>query len=109
MEQGLLSAIIYIARKLHWSRKEIGALMPPQFREIVNEIQRQEAQEEYNKNYRTASILAAIYNTIPRKSRKVFSANDFLTGEKGEQRDNTDLEGLAAREGIIMPKYKKEE
>ena len=97
-------AIIYIARKLHWTLEEIGKLSPQQFYNILWELQTQEAQEEYQKNFRVASILAAIYNTIPRKSGRVLKAEDFLISNKSEGQTATNLEKLAKEEGIIMPK-----
>lgn len=118
MNPELVSAIVYLLRKTNLPLKivddggikrpiTIGELEANQFAEIVNELQRQEAQEEYNENYRTASLMAAIYNTVPRSSRRVFSPKDFLPDRKsGEAQDN--LEKLAAEENIITPQYKPE-
>ncbi len=34
--------------------------------------------EQDNRDYRAALIAASIYNTVPRKDRKVFTPDDFL-------------------------------
>lgn len=97
-------SIIYLARKLGWTRKEIGQLTQTQFTEVINEIIYQESVEQYNRNYQVASILAAIYNTIPTKSKKVFKPSDFLKGDEPERnkRQNT-LEELATKHNINLP------
>lgn len=101
-------AIVYLLRKTNLALKEIGKLTPIQFVAIVKEVQGQESREEYNKKYRTASLLAAIYNTIPRKrGSKVFTPKDFLLGREqttsGEAKSH--IEKLAHDKDIIMPKY----
>lgn len=101
----MIEAIVYLARKLHWSRKEIGELTLNQFNELIKELQSQEAQEQYRQDYSIASILAAIYNTIPTKSRRTFKPKDFL-GKAEPQRHPTEgksLEELAREKGIQMP------
>jgi len=99
-------AIVYIARKLKWSRKEIGELTPTQFNELVKELQFQEAQEQYCHDYNIASILAAIYNTIPSKSRKVFKPQDFLRRAEPKRQAVKEklLEELAKEKGIKLPR-----
>ena len=95
--------IIYLARKLHWTRGEIGKLSPIQFAEILKEVQFQESVDEWRKQYGIASILAAIYNTIPRKrGSKVLKPGDFLSGEMPTRGENQ-LEKLAEEKGIRLP------
>lgn len=101
----MIEAIIYLARKLHWSRKEIGKLTPKQFNEVLEELQFQEAQEQYRQDYYIASILAAIYNTIPTKSRKTFKPTDFLDRTEPQRHPvkEKSLEDLAQEKGIKLP------
>ena len=103
-------AVIYIARKLHWTRSEIGKLSPVQFNEILRELYYQESVDEWRKMHTVASILAAIYNTIPRKSHKSLAAKDFLSGDMPtrerkwrSKKPDTNVEILAKQKGIILP------
>ena len=105
-DQMNVEAIVYIARKLHWSREEIGKLTPQQFNAILEELAHQESIERYNQNYQVASILAAIYNTIPTKNRKVFKPSDFLEGEATGRQKGSKLEAMAEEKGIKLPKEK---
>jgi len=101
----MIEAIVYLARKLHWSRKEIGELTPKQFNEIMVELQFQESQERYREDHNVASILAAIANTIPSKSHRTYKAKDFLgyPEPKRETAQEKSLEDLAKDKGIQMP------
>ena len=101
----MLEAIVYLARKLHWSRKEIGELTPQQFNELMEELQFQESQEQYRQDHAVASILAAIYNTIPRKGHKTFRPRDFLSRAEPKREIVTEksLEDLAREKGIQIP------
>jgi len=99
-------AVVYLARKLHWTREEIGKLTQAQFNEIIKEVSYQESIDEYRRQHSTASILAAIYNTIPRKrGSKVFKAEDFLRGgipgRNPKQEDS--LETVANQRGVKLP------
>ncbi len=99
-------AVVYLARKLHWTRAEIGKLTPAQFNQILIELAYQEAVDTYRLQYSVASILAAIYNTIPRKKgAKVFQARDFLSGELPERnpKPQDSLEKMAEDKGIKLP------
>ena len=101
-----IESIVYLARKLHWKREEIGKLTPKQFNELLKELYYQESVEEYRNQYSIASLLAAIYNTIPRKSgHKALTAKDFLTGDmptkNGKPKSNVDE--LAIKAGIKIP------
>ena len=101
----MIEAVVYLARKLHWSRKEIGELTPGQFNELMSELQFQEEYEQYREDYALASILAAIYNTIPTKSRRTYKPKDFL-GRTEPQRETIkekSLEELAEEKGISLP------
>lgn len=97
-------AVVYLARKLHWSRKEIGELTTGQANEWIKEIQFQEAQEQYRQDYGVASILAAIYNTVPTKSHKTFKPRDFLGRSEPSRKKEKSLKELAKEKGIKMPK-----
>jgi len=106
----MIEAIVYLARKLHWSRGEIGELTPGQFNELMEEIQFQEAHEQYRQDHAVASILAAIYNTIPTKSRKTYKPRDFLSGIEPQRKTpkGKSLEELAGEKGIKIPKGGKQ-
>ncbi len=98
--------IVYLARKLHWTREQIGALTPSQFSEILKEVYFQESVDEWRKQYSVASILAAIYNTIPRKrGSKTFKASDFLSEEMPQRKSKSkdSIEEIAAEKGIRLP------
>ena len=99
-------AVVYIARKLHWTRAEIGQLSPVQFNELLNELYYQELIDEYRRQHSIASLLAAIYNTIPRKrGSKVLKASDFLSGEMPERnpKPQDSLDKMAKDKGIKLP------
>ncbi len=97
--------IVYLARKLHWTREEIGKLTPAQFINIYNELIYQESVDVYRGQYSLASILAAIYNTIPRrKGSRVYKASDFLKGGMPERPSQVPLEKMAEEKGIELPK-----
>ena len=100
-------AICYLLRKTSLTRSEIGKLKPSQLNAIIKEVSFQESVDEYRKMYSVASILAAIYNTIPQKSgHKALTAKDFLSGEmptREGKRPDTNVEILAKQKGIILP------
>ena len=98
-------AIVYLARKLHWTRAEIGQLSPKQFNAILKELYFQESVDEWRKMHTVANILAAIYNTIPRKNRGALKAGDFLSGgiPTREVKKVDSLEKLANDRGIKLP------
>jgi len=99
-------AIVYLLRKTSLTRSEIGKLKPDQLNAIIKEVYFQESVDEYRKMYSVASILAAIYNTIPRKSgHKALTAKDFLSGDMPtkDKRPDTNIEILAKQKGIILP------
>ena len=100
-----IEAVVYVARKLHWTRTQIGDLTPKQFNELLKELYYQESVEEYRRQYSTALILAAIYNTIPRKSGHTLTVKDFLSGDiptrDGKPKSNVDE--LAIKKGIKIP------
>lgn len=102
-----IEAICYLLRKTSLTRAEIGKLTPDQLNAIVKEVFFQENIDQYRHQYSVASILAAIYNTIPRKAgAKTFTAKDFLSGDmptrEGKQPETT-VEILAKEKGIILP------
>ena len=104
-----LAAVVYIARKLHWTRHEIGCLTPAQFNALFEELQFQEIQEQYRHDYSVATILAAIYNTIPTKSRKTYKPKDFIGTAPKRKSQAESIEKLARGKGIKFPSLKKEE
>ena len=106
MNEAEIAAIVYVARKLHWSRKEIGKLSPAQFKCIYDELQFQEASEEYVRQYNVASILASIANTVPRKSNRSYKAKDFLKApmpQRSLPNQGETLEELAMKYGLSIP------
>ena len=100
-------AICYLLRKTSLTRTEIGKLKPEQLAAIIKEVSYQENQEEYRKQHNLATLLAAIYNTIPRKrGSKVLKASDFLSGDmptREGKRPDSNVEILAKQKGIILP------
>ena len=99
----MIEAIVYMARKLHWSRKEIGKLTPEQFNDIMEELQFQESLEQYRQDYSVASILAAIANTVPSKSHRTYKARDFLSSSEPTREPEKSLKDLAEEKGIELP------
>jgi len=100
-------AIIYLLRKTTLTRSELANLEPDQFMSIFKEVVFQEAQEDYRNQYAIASILAAIYNTIPRKrGSRTYKPNDFLQGQEPRRQFKrpATLEKLAREKGIELPK-----
>jgi len=98
--------IVYIARKLHWSRAEIGQLSPAQFNEVLKELYFQESVDEWRKMHSVATILAAIYNTIPRrKGSQPIKAKDFLNTEMPERhiKQEKTVDQMAKDKGIKLP------
>ena len=98
-------AIVYLLRKTSLTRNEIGKLTPAQLNAIIQEVSFQESIEEYRKQHGLATILAAIYNTIPRKrGSKIFKANDFLSSEMPTRnKPQNELEQLASKHNIKLP------
>lgn len=99
-------AIVYLLRKTPLTLKDIGALTPKQFNELLKELYFQESVDEYRKQYSLATILAAIYNTIPRKSRKALTPKDFLKGEMPTRdipKKEISIDELAIKRGIKIP------
>lgn len=73
----------YLARKTSWSRKDLQELHPTQLLSFYNEVVFQELQEEWRNQNNIATVLAAIYNTIPRKrGSKSLTAKDFFDVER---------------------------
>uniref|UniRef100_A0A6M3L1R4 Uncharacterized protein n=1 Tax=viral metagenome TaxID=1070528 RepID=A0A6M3L1R4_9ZZZZ len=100
-------AVVYIARKLKWTRAEIGQLSPSQFNELLGELYFQESVDEWRKMHTVATILSAIYNTIPRKKgSQPIKAKDFLNSEMPERhpKQGKTVDQMAEDKGIILPK-----
>ena len=98
---------VYLIRKTSLTPLDIGELTPTQLNEMITELYYQEAVDEYRRQYSTASLLAAIYNTIPRKSgHKALTAKDFLAGDMPTRGDKkpSNVDELAIKKGIIIPK-----
>lgn len=97
-------AIVYLLRKTSLTLKDIGNLTPLQFSEIVKELYYQESVDEWQRMHAVANILAAIYNTIPRKrGSNTMKAKDFLSGSMPQRKEQDSLEKLAAERGIKLP------
>lgn len=99
-------AVVYLLRKTNLTRSEIGKLTPSQFQEILKETSFQESVDNYRNQYSIATLLAAIYNTIPRKSgSKTLQAKDFLSGDMPVRggKKLTDVDILAKEKGIVLP------
>ena len=100
-------AICYLLRKTSLTRTEIGKLKPDQLNAIIKEVYFQESVDEYRKMHSVASILAAIYNTIPQKpGHKALTAKDFLSGDmptREGKKPDTNVDILAKHKGIILP------
>ena len=96
---------VYLLRKTSLTRSEIGKLSPAQYIAILKEVSFQESIDDYRKQHGLASILAAIYNTIPRKrGSKVLKASDFLSGEMPTRdKPQNELEQLASKYNIQLP------
>ncbi len=104
-----LEMVVYIARKMGWSREQIGNLSPIQFVTLYNELIFQESRDRWEAQQNLAMLLAAIYNTIP-KSRggKIFSSKDFYNVPQpmgaGEGKEvMTEIDNKAIEAGIILP------
>ncbi len=102
--------VVYLARKLGWSRDEIGALSPLQFLQIYNELAYQESIDTWLRQHSVAVLLAAIYNTIPKqRGGKTFEAKDFydvsypVRGGK-DKKVMAEVDSKASEAGIILPK-----
>ncbi len=97
----------YLARKTNYTRTELKTLSPVQLVELYNEVCFQESLEDWRSQYNVASIMAAIYNTIPRRGGRTCQAKDFFnveqpTREKIETRDKVD--NLAIEAKIKLPR-----
>ncbi len=97
-------SIVYLLRKTNLTRSDIGQLSPAQFNAILSETYFQESQEEWRTQHSVASIMAAIYNTIPRKrGSQTFKARDFLKGDMPQRQPEVTLDKMAADKGIKLP------
>jgi len=99
-------AICYLLRKTSLTRSEIGKLKPDQLNAIIKEVYFQENVDEWRKMHSVASILAAIYNTIPQKSgHKALTAKDFLSGDipTRDGKQPSPVDELAKKKGIKVP------
>ena len=99
-------AVVYLLRKTNLTREDIGKLTPRQFNEILKEVYYQESVDTYRNQYSVASIMAAIYNTIPRKRGSgALKAGDFLKGDipQREIKQQDSLEKMAEDRGIKLP------
>ena len=98
-------SIVYLLRKTSLTLEAIGHLTPAQFNAILSETYFQESVDEWRKQHSVASIMAAIYNTIPRKrGAKACKAQDFLATEMPTRTPKDDsLETLAYKHGVELP------
>ena len=101
-----IELVVYLLRKTNLTRSEIGKLTPAQFNAILKEVSYQESVDNYRNQYSIASLLAAIYNTIPQKSgHKALAAKDFLSGDMPTRdgKQPSPVDELARRKGIKLP------
>lgn len=104
MMPGDTEQIVYLLRKTSMNRTEIGKLSPSEGDAILREVYFQEAVDEWRRQHGVASLLAAIYNTIPRKrGSKACKASDFLQGEMPTRNPENTLEKIAEDKGIRLP------
>lgn len=105
-----LEMVVYLARKLGWSREDIGRMTLLQFLQTYNELVYQESVDIWREQHNLANLMAAIYNTIPRgRGAKTFEAKDFYDAAPptrgGEDRKlMTEVDQKATEAGIILPK-----
>lgn len=98
--------LVYLLRKTSLTLEAIGKLSPAQFHETLKELYFQEASEEYRRQHGLAALLAAIYNTIPRKrGSKTLKVEDFLPGgpPQREAKPPDTLDVLAEARGVKLP------
>jgi hypothetical protein len=98
--------IVYLLRKTTLTRPEIGKLTPAQANEILREVYYQESMDAYNARYTAASVIAAIYNTIPRKrGSKSYKAEDLLQGGPPERgpKPQSSIAQIAQARGVRLP------
>lgn len=97
--------IVYLLRKTNLTRSEIGKLTPVQVAAILNEVYLQESQDHWRQQHNLATLLAAIYNTIPKsRGAKVLTASDFIgemPAKGGASKDK--MTELAEKHGIKLP------
>jgi len=108
MDDRLVKAVVYAARKLHWNRKEIGALTPAQFSEIVEELYYQEAVERYELLQIFATLLSVIHNA-PISKPKIMKSQDFFKLEPPMRKSEMLKKNIAenqVKKDIQLPKYK---
>jgi len=102
-----LPEIAYLVRKTSLTLEQIGKLDREQFAAIFEEVQFQENQAEWVQANYLANIVAAIANTVPRRSKRVYKAKDFLEismpTRGGERKVQEDLSELAKKFGIKLP------
>lgn len=97
-------SIVYLLRKTNLTREQIGKLTPAQFNEIIKEVAFQESIDNYRNQHSVASILAAIYNTIPRKrGAKTLKASDFLAGDMPQRMQPDSIDQMAEARGVKLP------
>ena len=99
---------VYVLRKTGMSKTELGELNLSQFYSLLKELYFQESVDEYRKVHTAASILAAIYNTIPQKAgHKPLQAKDFLSGDMPtrDSKQPSPVDKLAKKKGIKIPSH----
>ena len=105
-----LEMVVFIARKLGWNLESIGKLNPSQFVSLYNELVFQESVDIWERQHNLATLLSAIYNTIPRsRGSKTFETKDFYDTPRpargGEDRKiMSEIDKQAEKIGIKLPK-----
>lgn len=103
--------VAYLLRKTSMTLTEIRGMDKDGYREMVEEVLFQESTEIYTTALYVGNILAAILNTVPRKTNKTYQASDFLNIKEPRRvgpdgvilNDKEQLELLAKRFGIKLP------
>lgn len=101
--------IVYLLRKTSLTRTEIGKLGPAQAIVILNEVYLQEAQDHWRQQHNLATLVATIYNTIPRgRAAKALTAADFIGEMPSRQPTKDRAMELAEKHGIRLPSKEKD-
>ena len=90
-------------RKTSLSLAEIRKLTPAHFNAIFKELEFQESCEIYQSALYFANIMAAISNTIPRKSGRGKGAKDFLNIRQPKRPNSETIQSIAKKHDIKLP------
>ncbi len=96
---------VYLLRKTNLTSADILHIHPAHLAEILQEVYFQESQEEWRTQHSVASLMAAIYNTIPRKKgSRPIKASDFLQSEMPSRAPKESaVDNLADKYKVSLP------